>query len=113
MELNCQSSRLDLADAAVRGEGIRNADWAGSDAHAIEESASWSSASLVSQPLEMQGAGACLHRPASRCISEDDGTRTRNHRIDSLPTVACETPDISGDSPSSVPRVAHQLHENL
>ena len=33
--------------------------------------------------LEMQGAGASQHRPASICISEDDGTRTRNHRIDS------------------------------
>ena len=35
------------------------------------------------QPLEMQGAGACQHRPASIRTSEDDGTRTRNHRIDS------------------------------
>jgi len=35
------------------------------------------------QTLEMQGAGASQHRPASNCISEDDGTRTRNHRIDS------------------------------
>ena len=35
------------------------------------------------QPLEKKGAGADLHRPASVCISEDDGTRTRNHRIDS------------------------------
>ena len=37
----------------------------------------------VQQPLEMQGAGASQHRPASISISEDDGTRTRNHRIDS------------------------------
>ena len=37
----------------------------------------------LTQPLEMKGAGAVLHRPASVCISEDDGTRTRNHRIDS------------------------------
>src|SRR5262249_35565675 len=35
------------------------------------------------QPLEMTGAGASQHRPASDCTSEDDGTRTRNHRIDS------------------------------
>ncbi len=35
------------------------------------------------QPVEMKGAGACLHRPASVCMSEGDGTRTRNHRIDS------------------------------
>jgi hypothetical protein len=35
------------------------------------------------QPLEMTGAGASLHRPASTSTSEDDGTRTRNHRIDS------------------------------
>jgi site-specific recombinase XerC len=34
------------------------------------------------QTLEMQGAGTSQHRPASNCISEDDGTRTRNHRID-------------------------------
>ncbi len=33
--------------------------------------------------LEMQGAGASQHRPASTCTSEGDGTRTRNHRIDS------------------------------
>ena len=37
----------------------------------------------LTQPLEMQGAGASQHRPASGSISEDDGTRTRNHRIDS------------------------------
>ncbi len=36
-----------------------------------------------SQTLQMQAAGASQHRPASICISEDDGTRTRNHRIDS------------------------------
>ena len=36
-----------------------------------------------SQPLEMTGAGASQHRPASISTSEDDGTRTRNHRIDS------------------------------
>jgi hypothetical protein len=29
--------------------------------------------------------GADLHRAASTCISEGDGTRTRNHRIDSPP----------------------------
>ena len=34
------------------------------------------------QPLEMKGAGAVWHRPASTCSSEGDGTRTRNHRID-------------------------------
>jgi integrase len=34
------------------------------------------------QPLEMQGAGASQHRPAAISMSEDDGTRTRNHRID-------------------------------
>ncbi len=38
----------------------------------------------LTQPLEMTGAGASQHRPASVCISEDDGTRTRNHRIDSV-----------------------------
>jgi integrase len=37
-----------------------------------------------SQTLEMKGAGASQHRPASICTSEDDGTRTRNHRIDSV-----------------------------
>ena len=36
------------------------------------------------EPLETTGAGASQHRPASNGISEDDGTRTRNHRIDSL-----------------------------
>jgi len=35
------------------------------------------------QPLETTRAGASQHRPASICTSEDDGTRTRNHRIDS------------------------------
>ena len=35
------------------------------------------------QPHETQGAGALQHRPASFGISEDDGTRTRNIRIDS------------------------------
>jgi integrase len=35
------------------------------------------------QTLEIQAAGASLHRPASIHISEGDGTRTRNHRIDS------------------------------
>jgi integrase len=35
------------------------------------------------QALEMEGAGASQHRPALLCISEGDGTRTRNHRIDS------------------------------
>ena len=37
----------------------------------------------LSQPLEMTGAGASQHRPASICISEADRARTRNHRIDS------------------------------
>jgi len=37
----------------------------------------------LTQPLETQGAGASQHRPASIRISEDDGTRTRNFRIDS------------------------------
>jgi excisionase family DNA binding protein len=37
----------------------------------------------LTQPLEMTGAGASQHRPASLCTSEGDGTRTRNHRIDS------------------------------
>jgi integrase len=37
----------------------------------------------VSQILEKMRAGASQHRPASVCTSEDDGTRTRNHRIDS------------------------------
>jgi hypothetical protein len=41
------------------------------------------------QPLETTGAGADLHRPASICISEGDGTRTRNHRIDSPKTPHC------------------------
>lgn len=36
----------------------------------------------VQQTLEMQGAGASQHRPASIGTSEDDGTRTRNHRRD-------------------------------
>jgi integrase len=36
------------------------------------------------QTPEKTGAGADLHRPASIYISEGDGTRTRNHRIDSL-----------------------------
>jgi len=36
----------------------------------------------VRQTLEMQGAGASQHRPASVGTSEDDGTRTRNHRRD-------------------------------
>ncbi len=35
------------------------------------------------QPLEKKGAGASQHRPAPIGISEGDGTRTRNHRIDS------------------------------
>ena len=35
------------------------------------------------QPLETTRPGAVLHRAASTCISEGDGTRTRNHRIDS------------------------------
>jgi integrase len=35
------------------------------------------------QPHETKRAGASLHRPASNSISEDDGIRTRNHRIDS------------------------------
>jgi integrase len=34
------------------------------------------------QPLETTRPGADLHRAASVCISEGDGTRTRNHRID-------------------------------
>jgi integrase len=38
---------------------------------------------LSTKPLEMQAAGASQHRPASVRISEGDGTRTRNHRIDS------------------------------
>ena len=38
----------------------------------------------ATEPLEMQGAGASRHRPALIGTSEDDGTRTRNHRIDSL-----------------------------
>ncbi len=37
----------------------------------------------VAKPLETQGAGTIRHRPASVYTSEDDGTRTRNHRIDS------------------------------
>jgi len=37
----------------------------------------------LTQPLEIKGAGAFLHRPASNHINEDDGSRTRNHRIDS------------------------------
>ena len=41
--------------------------------------------------LEMIGAGASLHRPASNCISEDDGTRTRNHRIDSPQIADCNS----------------------
>ena len=36
----------------------------------------------VQQTLEMQGTGASQHRPASIGTSEDDGTRTRNHRRD-------------------------------
>jgi integrase len=39
--------------------------------------------SEASEVLEKQGAGTFRHRPASFCSSEDDGTRTRNHRIDS------------------------------
>jgi hypothetical protein len=34
------------------------------------------------EPREMQGAGASRHRPALIRTNEDDGTRTRNHRID-------------------------------
>ena len=37
----------------------------------------------LTQTLEKTGAGASQHRPASNSTSEDDGTRTRNHRIDS------------------------------
>jgi hypothetical protein len=36
----------------------------------------------ATKTLEMQGAGASRHRPALIGTSEDDGTRTRNHRID-------------------------------
>ncbi len=36
----------------------------------------------LAQPLEMTGAGASQHRPASNGTNEDDGTRTRNHRRD-------------------------------
>lgn len=39
--------------------------------------------SELTQPLETQQPGADLHRVASNDKSEDDGTRTRNHRIDS------------------------------
>jgi hypothetical protein len=39
--------------------------------------------SLSPQALETTRAGASQHRPASICTSEDDGTRTRNLRIDS------------------------------
>ena len=35
------------------------------------------------QVLEMKQPDAVLHQVASVCSSEDDGTRTRNHRIDS------------------------------
>ena len=35
------------------------------------------------ETLEMTGAGTFRHRPASIGSSEDDGTRTRNHRSDS------------------------------
>jgi integrase len=36
-----------------------------------------------SQPLETQQPSTFPHQVASVCTSEDDGTRTRNHRIDS------------------------------
>jgi hypothetical protein len=35
------------------------------------------------QPLETQQPGTISHQVASVCVSEGDGTRTRNHRIDS------------------------------
>jgi hypothetical protein len=35
------------------------------------------------QPLETQQPGTFPHQVASVCVSEGDGTRTRNHRIDS------------------------------
>ena len=37
------------------------------------------------QPVEMKGAGASQHRPASIGINEGDGGRTRNLRSDSPP----------------------------
>lgn len=36
-----------------------------------------------SNRAEKQEAGASQHRPASTCTNEGDGTRTRNHRLDS------------------------------
>jgi hypothetical protein len=46
------------------------------------------------QTHEMKRAGASLHRPASIGMSEDDGTRTRNHRIDS-PIISCSKANSS------------------
>ena len=40
------------------------------------------------ESLEMKQTGAVLHRSAVNCISEGDGTRTRNLRIDS-PILTC------------------------
>ena len=37
----------------------------------------------TTESLEMKQTGAVLHRSAVSCISEGDGTRTRNLRIDS------------------------------
>jgi excisionase family DNA binding protein len=56
------------------------------------------------QPLEMTGAGTSRHRPASIDISEDDGTRTRNHRIDSVipcPAQALENSQLTTLTPDS------------
>ena len=40
---------------------------------------------MNSQTLETQQPGTFPHQVASVCSSEGDGTRTRNHRIDSPP----------------------------
>jgi integrase len=47
------------------------------------------------QPLEMQGAGVSQHRPAPICTSEGDGTRTRNHRIDSVIRRPAASPSLT------------------
>jgi len=58
----------------------------------------------TTQPADFAAGCVLVHRLALRCISEDDGTRTRNHRIDSPPL-----PGIG--SPKSFPaRMGAQSH---
>ncbi len=54
------------------------------------------------EPLEMTGAGASQHRPASIRMNEGDGGRTRNLRSDSPPSLLVN-PRESKHFPSSTP----------